>query len=442
MIHKEKTLGIDNLPEGSRFKGYEYYIVQDLIIRVSNTRYRLERWQLPNGNYRVASLPEDIQGYHFGSMLRSFIDYQYHHQGVTQPLLLQQLRDYGVDISAGEVNRLLTEKKDFFHQEKKELLWAGLSVSLYIHADDTGARHQGKNGYCTHTGNELFAWFASTGSKSRINFLELLQAGDQRYAVNAEGLDYMKAHKLPAFSLDLLKETPGEWQSLNDWEKYLDHLSIKKSRHRQIATEGALMGCLLSRKRFNKRLKIVSDDAGQFDLFEHGLCWIHAERKINELIPLHEGHAEDIKRIRSLFWEIYALLKQYKLAPDETGLKVRIEGQFDEMCATQTSYQLLNNVLKRLKNNKLELLLVLKYPELPLHNNLSERDIREYVKKRKISGGTRSEPGRQSRDTFASLKKTCRKLKVNFWHYLLDRHRQKQEILWLPTLIQQAALGR
>jgi hypothetical protein len=89
--------------------------------------------------------------------------------------------------------------------------------------------------------------------------------------------------------------------------------------------------------------------------------------------------------------------------------------------------------------NKEELLLVLKHPELPLHNNLSERDIREYVKKQKISGGTRSNEGRQCRDTFASLKKTCRKLKVNFWNYLMDRHSKKFNIPWLPTLIGQVA---
>lgn len=439
VIHKEKTLHVHELPEGSQFKGYQYYVVQDLVIRAVNTRYRLERWRLPDGSYRVASLPDEIEGYHFGATLRSFIDYQYHHQGVTQILLLNQLREYGVDISAGEVNRLLTERKDIFHQEKREILLTGLSVSSYIHADDTGARHQGKNGYCTHIGNELFAWFSSTGSKSRINFLELLQTGDQKYSINANSLNYMKSHKLPIISCNLLEKHPGEWMGLSDWEKYLDGLGIQNRRHRQIATEGALTGHLLS-KEFFKDIKIISDDAGQFNIFKHGLCWIHAERKINELIPLNEGHAKDIEHIRSLFWEIYALLKKYKLTPDEISLKVEIEQKFDVLCATKTCYQLLNNVLKRLKKNKAELLLVLTHPELPLHNNLSERDIREYVKKRKISGSTRSDNGKQCRDTFASLKKTCRKLKINFWHYLLDRHRKRQDVLWLPALIQQTAL--
>jgi hypothetical protein len=89
--------------------------------------------------------------------------------------------------------------------------------------------------------------------------------------------------------------------------------------------------------------------------------------------------------------------------------------------------------------NKAELLMVLERPELPLHNNLSETDIREYVKRRKISGGTRSELGRQCRDTFASLKKTARKLGVSFWDYLKDRITGAGHIPQLPALIEARA---
>lgn len=436
-IHEEQTIPVDNIPKGSRFKGYQYYTVQDIVIQTKNTRYKLERWLLPDGNYCVASLPIEIKGYHFGPTLRSFIDYQYHHQHVTQPLLLEQLHDYGIDISTGELNHLLIEKKDIFHQEKTEILPAGLTALPYIHVDDTGARHKGKNGYCTHIGNELFAWFESTGSKSRINFLELLQMGRHEYVINDDGLGYMKKQKLPNEPLQLMSQAAvKEFSTKESWENHLDLLEIKNPRHRQIATEGALIGKILSLGFF---ITIMSDDAGQFNIFQHILCWVHAERKINELIPLHDTHAKDIGHIRSLFWDIYAELKAYKLIPSNT-LKKLIESKFDAMCSTQTSYQLLNKALKRLGNNKKELLLVLKHPELPLHNNLSERDIREYVKKRKISGSTRSDSGRQCRDTFASLKKTCRKLKINFWKYLLDRHSKKRLIPWIPCLIGQAAL--
>ena len=133
---------------------------------------------MPDGSYKTAELPQSLKGQHFSPELRVYILHQYHHQGVTQPLLLVQLREWGIDISSGQLNRILTEDKEVFHQEKKNILKSGLSVSDFIQVDDTGARHGGRNGYCTHIGNELFAWFESTGSKSRINFLKLLRQGN------------------------------------------------------------------------------------------------------------------------------------------------------------------------------------------------------------------------------------------------------------------------
>ena len=134
---------------------------------------RRERWQTADGQNLVAPLPAEVlPGSHYGPDLICFALHQYHHQHVTQPLLLEQLHQLGIDISAGQLSRILTESRDAFGQEKAELLPTALAVSTYVQVDDTGARHQGHNGYCTHIGNELFACFASTDSKSRLNFLE------------------------------------------------------------------------------------------------------------------------------------------------------------------------------------------------------------------------------------------------------------------------------
>lgn len=94
-----------------------------------------------------------------------------------------------------------------------------------------------------------------------------------------------------------------------------------------------------------------------------------------------------------------------------------------------------------MSTNQHELFRVLERPEIPLHNNLSEQDIRDYVKKRKISGSTRSEAGRKCRDTFASLKKTCRKQGISFWNYLLDRTSNAKQIPSMADILQTAACG-
>lgn len=438
-IDQTVKVEVENIPEGSVFKGYQEYIVQDIIIRPNNTRYLLERWQTPTGTYIIAPPPEEVKGRHFGPTLISFILYQYYNQHVTQPLILEQLREFGVEISTGQLNRILIEDKELFHQEKDTILDVGCEVSDHIQTDDTGARHQGKNGYCTYIGNELFAWFKSTESKSRINFLELLRSTHNDYVVNAGALEYMERKRLPKAKLSLLETHEGHFENHEQWDAHLKTLGIISERHIRIATEGALIGSLLSHG-FSPDIGIVSDDAAQFNVFAHALCWIHTERGINKLIPLNDSHHKAISWVREQIWDLYADLKAYKEAPQEEQ-KAEIEARFDEVCRTTTNFEILNKALKRMEKNKPELLLVLERPELPLHNNLSERDIRDYVKKRKISGSTRSDEGRRCRDTFASLKKTCRKQGISFWEYLKDRIARINALLPLPEVIQRAKMG-
>jgi len=315
-----------------------------------------------------------------------------------------------------------------------------LAHSGYIHADDTGARHAGKTGYCTHIGNELFAWFKSTESKSRINFLALFQQEKHpQCVINTAAIDYMTKQKLPCCLQRQLEATQfagGNQAALTDW---LTAQGITGSRHQRIIIEGALMGALLA-SGIPSNLAVISDDAGQFNVFDHALCWIHAERLIYRLIPLNEQHKAAVKWVRSQVWAIYKDLKAYKLSPDERQ-KQRIREDFIHLFQTRTTYETLNQLLKRLGKNEHELLRVLDRPELPLHNNLSERDIRDYVKKRKISGSTRSENGRRCRDTFASLKKTCRKHGQSFWDFLKDRTSGNNNIPPMGELIQKAACG-
>ncbi len=131
-------------------------------------------------------------------------------------------------------------------------------------------------------------------------------------------------------------------------------------------------------------------------------------------------------------------MKAYKQAPSLTA-RDALAKQFDELVTDRTDYPSIDGVLKGMAADRAKLLLVLQFPEVPLHNNLSEGHIRDYVKKRKISGSTRSDSGQHARDTFASLKKTCRRLGVNFWEYLQDRVRGLSKVPRLADLIRQKA---
>lgn len=440
-IHHEQVIEPqDPLPAGAQFKGYEDYVVQELVVELKNTRYRRAYYVGSDGERLIGPLPAAVKDSHFGPTLRSYILSQHYEQHVPQKLLLKQLWQWGVSISAGQLNRLLIHNHDSFHAEKAEVLRTGLEVSSHINVDDTGARHQGKNGYCTHIGNEWFAWFCSTESKSRINFLELLQASEPVYVVDEVARRYMQTQKLPQEPLALLS-LDGGYADQRAWEAHLQTLGITTERHIRIATEGALVGALVA-QGIDPALVIVSDDAGQFKIagFLNALCWVHAERTIHKLIPSGEQRRALQAHVRGEIWTFYQDLKRYQQAPDE-ATKATLEQRFDEIFTQKTNWQTLNLALKRLHQNKTELLLVLERPEIPLHNNLSENDIRDYVKRRKISATTRSEAGRQARDTFLSLKKTCQKLGISFWDYLHDRITQQHDILPLPTLIRAAAQG-
>jgi len=426
-IHDVVSIKPDNLPDGSKLKDYQEYIVQDLIIGNWNTCYRRQRWQTPSGEYVLGQLPENVAGSHFGPTMRAFILYQYYGCHVTQPLIKEQLHELGVDISTGQINNIIINNKDRFHDEKDRILSTGLKLSSYINVDDTGARHDGHNGYCTHIGNDYFAWFKSTDSKSRINFLNLLRCGYTDFVLNDQALQYMAGQKLPEYQLSKLSCHKNKiYKNETRWINFLKRQKIKFEHHKRIATEGALIGSI-TYHGFNPDLAIISDDAGQFKVFLHGLCWVHAERTIQKIVGFNEHHNQLLEETRTDIWQFYRDLKKYRHNPGKKKKK-DLENRFDDIFTRKTGFASLDLALKRLHRNKSELLLVLHRPDIPLHNNLSERDIREYVKRRKVSGSTRSDIGKKCRDTFTSLKKTCRKLGVSFWYYLQDRIEQKNKL--------------
>jgi Transposase IS66 family len=439
--HEEKLDIVPNLPEGATLRGYEPYVVQELIIRNENTRFLRARYELPDGGSVLAPFPAGVlpvAGGHFGANLVAYILDQYYQAMVTEPLLLEQLWEYGIDISSGQLHRILTEQKDPFHQEKDELLATALIVSAYIGTDDTGARHQGHNGYCTVIGNDLFTYFESTDSKSRLNFLQILQGREPRsYVINEMTVAYWDRQKLSAEVVALLTAGPREFAGEKAWLEQLQSLAITSERHRLIATEGALLGGLIARG-VSVDLGVLSDGAQQFVIFVHAACWVHAERPLAKLIPHTEEHRVVIENVRTQIWELYKDLKAYRVIPSEAQQPV-LEACFDVLVDQRTGYPNIDGVLKEMRDHKADLLRVLQRPEIPLHNNAMESDIREFVKRRKISGGTRNDAGRRCRDTFASLKKTCRKLGIRFWDYLQDRVRGLGQIPRLADVIRQKA---
>jgi hypothetical protein len=415
-------------PPGSRFKGYEPYLVQDLMISVQATCYQRERWVTPEGRTILAPLPDGIAG-HFGPQLRRFALMQYHQGQTTLPRLLAFLRSVGVAISKRQLQRLLTDRQDSFVAEALAVLRAGLETSPFVSVDDTGARHAGKNGFCTQIGNDWFTWFATRPSKSRLNFLNLLRAGHPDYVLNETAFAYLRDRGLSGPLITGLAEA-GQTYFADQaaWRAHLRRVGIVAPARpglaviqdaEQIATEGALWGSIHAHG-FLRDAVVLSDDAGQFAVGRHALCWVHAERLVHKLDTFNDLQRAAQQRVRGLIWNFYASLKAYRLNPDKRRAGA-LRARFDRVFRRRTGFATLDRLLARLHTNKAKLLMVLDRPEIPLHTNGSENDIRCHVTRRKVSAGTRSGNGRDSRDTFLGLAKTCDKLGIPFWDYLGNR---------------------
>jgi hypothetical protein len=410
-------------PTGSRFKGYQDIVVQDLLLVPRVIRYRRERWLTPDGRTIIAPLPAGIVG-GFGPALRRFV-LAGHVQGqVTSERLTALLEGIGIAISKRQVVRLLTGRLDALVAEDREVLRAGLASAPWISVDDTGALHAGRNGVTTQIGDGRFTAFRTSLSKSRTNFLDCLRAGHADYVVDEAAVGYMRRHNLAGPVIDRLASHPQRsFPDRQAWAAHLEALGIAALEVTpdpvKIATQGAMWGAIRRHGLLGDTV-VVSDDAGQFRVGTHALCWVHAERLVHKLLPVTEAQRRAVDLVRQLIWWFYRDLKAWQREPDRRRAAA-LRARFERIFRRRTGYVTLDRLLARLRERKAELLRVLDRPEIPLHTNGSENDIRAHVTKRKISGGTQSEAGRVARDVLLGLMKTCAKLGLSFFAYLGDR---------------------
>ena len=403
-----------SIPKGSVFERYASYRVQELRLRPVDITYKIAIWKAPDGSIVKGTLPPCIQGSHFGSELRALLHTLYAN-GVTQPVMTGFLHASGIRIAKAQVHNILEKEAKEYGRISNEILRAGLQHAPYVHVDDTGARHGAKNGYCTNIGGEHFAYFATTGSKSRNNFLNLLSGGLQDLEINDECILHrlrsgVKDHILHAFEAKKTKRYKTE-QGI---KRSLTRPGIGDAKVTGICIEAAKIGFVNVRCRKCGQI-IVSDRAGQFAVGKNAGCWVHAERPLRKLSATTLEAEAEIKRVRGEIRDVYAQVEE----ASRTGKgKEEVRKRYDRLIDMEVTSPGVQNVLNVFKCYRDELLKALDLPGLPLHNNASERDIRGTVKFRKVSGGTKSPKGKRLRAGLMTIKQTCYRLDISLWEFM------------------------
>ena len=135
------------------------------------------------------------------------------------------------------------------------------------------------------------------------------------------------------------------------------------------------------------------------------------------MVPVHR---EKLEEFRGTYWDYYGKLLEFKETPTPEEVEV-LSAEFDELFSTKTGYHALDYRIAKTLDKKSELLIVLKHPEVPLHNNESELGARAQVRRRDVSLHTMTEDGTKANDTFLTIVETAKKLGVSAYEYIYDR---------------------
>ena len=418
---EEVIVKATDMPEGSRFKGYADYSIQELTLTAKDVLYRLEVWQAPDGSIVKAALPAGVEGSHFGPDLRALIHGLYA-SGMTQPALFEFVCSVGIQISEGQIHNILMGEAEGYAKHSEAIVSAGLQEAPYIRTDDTGARHQNQRGYCTHIGGQYFAYYKTTASKSRLNFLQILAQGKEGYRVNDAFIWHLFSSGIEDDLLNAFEAHKGkQYNTKKGMTRLLNEIGVTGKRLRLICLEAGLIG-LIQEKQLKRGQVLLSDRAGQFAILDHAGCWVHMERPLRKLLASTPEIETEIQQVREAIWLLYEQVKEASLS--QQG-KESVSKAYDALIGREAVSPGVREVLNNFKNYREEMLKALDNPGLPLHNNDSERDIRRVVKFRDISGGTKSEEGKQFRDGLMTLKQTCYRIGQNFWEYLRSWFREE-----------------
>ncbi|MCJ7616754.1 MAG: transposase, partial [Desulfobacterales bacterium] len=429
------------LPDDAVFKYYDTVVVQDIIITTKNTAYRKEVWYSPSQHrtYR-GKLPHGMEG-EFGNGVKSLIITLKHASNVSESKIHDFLENSGIFISPATISRILTKNIDAFHQEKADIFKAGLESTKFQQIDDTGTKVNGENQYVQILCNPFYTAYFTIPTKDRMSILDILQGGKARiYFFNQEAFALLESFGLSNKLISKLRDSAldkvlDENRMAQLMAEIFPNPNKGKNQRTRIMEAGAI-AAYHNRTDFPVVRALLSDGAPQFKKLteEQALCWVHDARNYKKLEPVVPLHKKELEDFQCRYWNYYRELLQFRENPTQENAE-KLSVEFEELVSTKTNYQALNERIEKTKENKSELLLTLKYPEIPLHNNDAELGARTQVRKRDVSLHTMTEEGTKASDTFMTIVYTAKKLGVSAYDYISDRVSKSFKMPSLAELI-------
>lgn len=448
--NNKKTAKLDRLritneqtisdPKIKKNKGYKEVIVQDVLLTTVVTKYKLQCGYDEHGNFITADLPTTTYG-EFGSGVVALVKTLYYQGRVPMDKILTILKNMGIIIGKS----VLVKMCHFLDNElKKELDIAkatSLKISKVAQMDDTGAIVNNTNHHTFALSTNHVTVLTTIDSKSMMSAMYAYTGGQRLwYVINKKFFGYLKK-LLPdkSYQKYFKKFKRRKPYSETEFNELMAPYNGVKFFHKSYRIRlCAIRAWILTHPRTTPNSVMISDDAGNYKFMGHNhqLCWVHEIRHYRKLEALTPVHQELQAKVLAIFYDFYKKLKLFK---ENKIKKLNIEADFDFITSIKTGWSELDVRLQNTKTNKHGLLAVLRYPFVPLHNNLCEQDLRENVIKRKVSGGTRTKLGTYSWDVGLSLVHTCRKLKISFYKFIQDRYSNQNQIPKLNKIIESMA---
>jgi transposase len=296
-----------------------------------------------------------------GVRLMSFVAHL-HIEGRMPLATIQQFLSvgYGLSISVGELTEILHLAAKQGAGERQAILEA-IRAAPVVHADETGWRENGQNGY---------VWSFSTppDASEPLRYFHFIQSRGGKVVAQILGLD------------DHPEVEPGE--------------------------EEPFLGTFFG--------KLVVDFYSAYSAYSGRIqrCWVHLLRALHELKRRNPTNSSVFAWAAAIH-AVYDRAVKWKPEHPDTRFeeRERLAAQHDfeeelrklaQLYLDQT--QAPQHVLaKRIEKHLQELFVFVGDPRVPSDNNNAERSVRPTVIARKISGGTRSARGSETKMTLMTL---------------------------------------